>query len=405
MKVVARIQLVISLAGSPVGSVVTIHGHDHRFGEDYEVEAFLPHDLPDEVALPDAVWMAVAEAMTELGRLDAAARLVPNPQLLARIATRREAVGTSALEGTYANLTDVFAAEVLPLEEQITDVPPNVREVMNYTRAADLACQWVESRPITIGLLSTLQQELVRGTDGDGLEAGRIRETQVFVGARNRRITGARFVPPPPGDPLRAMLERWLTWLVDPKVAERQQLLARAAMAHYQFETIHPFTDGNGRLGRLVLLLQLLVEGALRAPVLSLSAWLKDHATEYRDHLLRVSQTGEWAPWVQFFAEAVRVQARDGHDRIMRLLELRDELGKAVRHALPRARLAVEIVDDLIAFPIISVSSATKRHGRTNQANRIAIGQLVERGVLEPFGTRSYDRLYWNPRVFHIVED
>jgi Fic family protein len=201
------------------------------------------------------------------------------------------------------------------------------------------------------------------------------------------------------------MLERWLTWLVDPKVAERQQLLARAAMAHYQFETIHPFTDGNGRLGRLVVVLQLLVEGALRAPVLSLSAWLKDHATEYRDHLLRVSQTGEWAPWVQFFAEAVRVQARDGHDRIMRLLELRDELGKAVRHALPRARLAVEIVDDLIAFPIISVSSATKRHGRTNQANRIAIGQLVERGVLEPFGTRSYDRLYWNPRVFHIVED
>lgn len=395
----------ISLAASPVGSVVTIRGHDHRFGEDHEVEAFLPYDLPDEVALPDAVWMAVAEAMTELGRLDAAAGLVPNPQLITRIATRREAVGTSALEGTYANLTDVFAAEVLPLDEQLTDVPPNVREVMNYTRAADLAYQWIESRPITIGLLSTLQQELVRGTDSDGPEAGRFRETQVFVGARNRRITDARFVPPPPGDSLRAMMERWLTWLVDPAVAERQQILVRAAMAHYQFETIHPFTDGNGRLGRLVAVLQFLVEGALRAPVLSLSPWLKDHATEYRDHLLRVSQTGEWAPWVQFFAEAARVQARDGHDRILRLLELRDELGRAVRQALPRARLAVEIVDDLIAFPIISVSSATDRHGRTNQANRIAIGQLVEIGLLELFGTRTYDRLYWNPRVFQIVED
>src|SRR5690606_26723051 len=138
----------------------TISGHDHRFGEDYEVDAFLPADLPTEVELPPATWMAITEAMAELGRLDAAAGLVPNPHLITRIATRREAVGTSALEGTYANLTDVFAAEVLPLEEQITEVPPNVREVMNYTRAADYAYQWVQNRRINITLLSTLQAEL-----------------------------------------------------------------------------------------------------------------------------------------------------------------------------------------------------------------------------------------------------
>src|SRR5690606_1840027 len=103
-----KMKVMISLAGSPVGSTVTISGHDHRFGEDYEVDAFLPADLPTEVELPPATWMAITEAMAELGRLDAAAGLVPNPHLITRIATRREAVGTSALEGTYANLTDVF---------------------------------------------------------------------------------------------------------------------------------------------------------------------------------------------------------------------------------------------------------------------------------------------------------
>lgn len=135
------------------------------------------------------------------------------------------------------------------------------------------------------------------------------------------------------------------------------QLLVRVAPAHYQFETIHPYTDGNGRLGRLVAVLQLLREGALRSPVLSVSPWLKDHSDEYRDHLLNISHTGDWAPWITFFAEAVAAEARAGHDRIMRLLALRQEIGDSVRTALPRARLAVEIADDLIAFPILTVAA------------------------------------------------
>src|SRR5688572_7444138 len=124
-----------SLASSPVGEVVPISGHDARFGEDYSAEAFIPYDLPTELDLPGHVWMAVSEAAAELGRLDVAASLIPRPQLISRIATRREAIGTSALEGTYADLTDVFAAEVLPQEDQETDVAPNVREVMNYIAA------------------------------------------------------------------------------------------------------------------------------------------------------------------------------------------------------------------------------------------------------------------------------
>lgn len=393
-----------SLGESPIGSVVPITGHDPRFGESYEAEAFVPADLPDRVDLPGSVWMAVSEANAELGRLDAAASLIPNSQLVTRVATRREAIGTSALEGTYAELTELFAAEVLPFEEQRAEVAPNLREVMNYARAADAAYGWIGERPITLGMLAALQAEIVRGTEGDGPEAGSIRESQVFIGARHRPVSEARFIPPPPGDRLRAMCERWVDWLSATEPVGQIQLIARVAMAHYQFETLHPFTDGNGRVGRLVAVLQLMREGALRSPVLSVSPWLKDRADEYRDHLLAVSATGDWAPWIAFFARAVGAEAVSGHERIMRLLDLRKELGETVRAALPRARLAVEIADDLIAYPMLSVSDAQRRYGRSNQANRNAIGSLLDLGILEPYGDARYDRLYWNRRVFRIID-
>ena len=252
--------------------------------------------------------------------------------------------------------------------------------------------------------MASLQAEIVRGTDSDGPEAGSIRERQVFIGAKHRRVSEARFIPPPPGDQLRAMCERWITGLSATGPVEQIQLLPRVAMAHYQFETLHPFTDGNGRVGRLVAVLQLLREGALRSPVLSVSPWLGDRADEYRDHLLAVTTTGDWAPWIEFFARAVAAESRSGHERMMRLLALREELGDSVRSALPRARLAVEIADDLIAYPILSVSDAHRRYGRTNQANRNAIGSLLDLGILEPYSDARYDRLYWNRRVFQIID-
>jgi Fic family protein len=393
-----------SLVKSPVGEVVPISGHDGRFGEEYEAEAFIPRDLPDQVDLPGRAWMVVSAAMNELGRLDAAASLIPNPQLIARITTRREAVGTSALEGTYADLPQLFAAEVVPSADPGTDVPPNVSEVMNYIRAADFAYEAVAERPITLGLLCALQAEIVRGTAGDGPEAGAIRATQVFIGAKTRRVSEARFIPAPPGDQLRAGCERWVEWLTAARPVSQIPLLARIAMAHYQFETLHPFTDGNGRVGRLVAALQILRERALRAPVLSISPWLDERADEYRDHLLAVSITGDWTPWIEFFAQAVHDEARGGHERIMRLLALRAELSDIVRSALPRARLALEIAEDLIAYPILSVSDAQRRYGRSNQANRNAISALIDLGVLEPFEETRYRRLYWNQRVFQVID-
>jgi len=379
------------LSNSPVGSTVLIRGTDNRFNEPYELGAFVPAPLPRSLDLPGDVWMALSDAMRALGRLDSAASLIPNPLLVTRVATRREAIGTSALEGTFANLTELFAAEAVSVEEIDSSIPPNVREVMNYTRAADAAFDWIKERPITIPLLSNLQAEIVRGTDSD-------------VGTKNRPITEARFIPPPPGDQLVLLLDDWLTWLNDDTLNDTLHLLVRVALAHYQFETIHPYTDGNGRLGRLVAVLQLLADGALRTPVLSISDWLKDRGTEYRDHLLDVSLTGEWAPWIEFFAQAVLASAADAHRRVSGLLALQEELSEQARRALPRARLAIEITDDLIAFPILTVAGAQFRYGKSNQANRNAINRLCELGILEPYGDARYDRLYWNQRVFEVIE-
>lgn len=393
-----------SLNQSPIGEVVPISGHDARFGEDYVAEAFVPHDLPTHIDLPGSVWMAVSQAAADLGRLDAAAQLIPNPQLVARVAIRREAIGTSALEGTFAGLPELFAAETQPEHEPDDRIPPNVREVMNYTRAADNAFDWIADRPITLGLLSALQAQIVRGTPTDGPGAGAIRTTQVFIGAKNRRVVDARFIPPPPGDGLLAMYENWARWLTDPEPKKHIQLIARLAMAHYQFETLHPFTDGNGRVGRLVSVLQVLHEGALRSPVLAVSPWLEERADEYRQHLFAVSETGNWAPWIEFFATAVSAEASTGHDRIMRLLSLREEFAASVRTARPRARTAVEIAEQLIAYPILTVADAHRRHGRSNQANRDAITALVGLGLLEPYGDDQYDRMYWSPRVFQVID-
>jgi Fic family protein len=184
---------------------------------------------------------------------------VPNPGLLARPAIRQEAVSTSALEGTYAALDDVLEADFLN-RDQLT---ASVSEVHNYVEAAELAFEWIKDKPITIGMLEQLQKMLVRGTRGGSHDAGRIRTTQVFIGAGGGRVEDARFVPSPPGDQLRAGIEAWASWLM---AEDTIPLVIKMALGHYQFETLHPFNDGNGRLGRLVCVLQLAHRGELLLP-------------------------------------------------------------------------------------------------------------------------------------------
>lgn len=383
------------LKHSKVGQLVSISGHDPRFREEYHYYGFVPDPLPDAFPLRGSTYSAVIDATAALARADQASSLLPNPNLLARPATRREAVSTSALEGTYAALADVFEADFLPEDE----VAGSVSEVRNYVTTAERAYDLIgQGHVISIRMLEDLQRELLRGTASDGPHAGSVRTSQVFIGVGNRRVESARFVPPPADHRLTDGLEAWERWVRD---EHDIPTIVRVAAAHYQFETLHPFHDGNGRLGRLVAALQLIAAGDLRFPVLNISPWLEQRRSEYQDGLLRVSQTGDWDEWVCFIAAAIHAESLDVVERVDRLLDLRNSFQLTLRGS---KGVSLRIADDLIGYPMITATLAAKLYGVSYQAANTAIAKLVDHGILRQRTSGRYDRIFQCDAVLTALE-
>ncbi|MGV9715185.1 Fic family protein [Rhodococcus pyridinivorans] len=382
------------LKGSPVGELVPISGYDPRFREEYNCFAFVPSPLPDVLNLSAATYAEVVDASAALARADQAASLLPNPVLLARPATRREAVSTSALEGTYAALSDVFEADFLE-EDELTG---SVSEVRNYVTAAERAYELIEQgHPITVRLLEDLQAQLLKGTPSDGPLAGSVRTTQVFIGVGNRRVESARFVPPPADHRLTEGLRAWETWVR----TNALPTVIRVAAAHYQFETLHPFHDGNGRLGRMVAALQFMSAGDLKHPVLNISPWLEQNRAEYQDGLLQVSQTGQWDKWVSFICAAIHAESLEVGARVENLLALRESFQMTLAGA---KGVSLRIADDLIGYPMITASLASKLYGVSYQAANTAIAKLVSLGILRQRSKGRYDRIFQCDSVLAALE-
>ncbi len=371
---------------SPIGHLVSIAGTDGRFGTTYQDSAYVAHPLAAEPELTAATWRIVTSANRALARLDQASRNVLAPHLLRRPTLRREAQSTSALEGTFAPLEQVLAAEVA--ENQSSK---ELAEVMNYVEAANAAFEFVVERSVvTVGLLESVHALLVRGTDAETRDAGRVRTSLVAIGSPTGSIADARFVPMPPGIELDVAVQDVIRW-IGASSPDREPLVA-AAMAHYQFETIHPFNDGNGRIGRLLIVLQFMVDGLLHEPLLSVSPWFEARRKQYQEELAQVSATGRWDSWVQFFAAGIESSADDIAQRIDRLLAIQQRYVQIVQDASGRG-LVRDIVDILIGDPFVSVPKLTKRFDRTSPAVTTAVGKLVELNILSgPFGT--YNRQY-----------
>ena len=385
--------------GSPTGVLVPISGTDPRYGP-WKHAAFVPNPLPGETPpLTARTFNVVARARAALGGLDSSARQLPNPALLRRPALRREAQSTSALEGTYSPLTDVLAADD---DDEPTD--DNLREVLNYVRAAEHAFSWhADGRPITIGLLTDLQALLVRSTTADNDHAGRIRDIQVMIGGRRgAKITDARFVPEPPGAELDQQVRDWIDWTtaghadaIDPVVA--------AGIAHHQFENLHPFNDGNGRIGRLLIVIQLLHANVLHEPTLTVSPWFEARRADYYDRLQAVSMTGDWDGWIRFFAEGIAASATDTEQQITDLLAVQHVLKQKVRTAGLRAENAMLLVDFSLAQPIFTVRQVQRRLGVTYPRANTLVGQLITAGVLTQYDESVYDRKFAAPDVLAIL--
>lgn len=386
-----------ALKDSPVGRLVPISGTDHRSGEEFQHYAFVPIPLPSSLPLREETYALVSEAALALGRLDAAADRLPNPLLLARPAIRREAVSTSALEGTYATLVEVLEGDFIEASRR----PAAVAEVLNYVEAAERGLELIKERPVSWNLIAELQRILVRGTRGDSYDAGRLRERQVLIGPDGCKVAEARFVPPPPGDDLRNGVSDWEKWI---NADDTIPSLVKVAAGHYQFEALHPFSDGNGRLGRLISILQLVDRGVLRYPLLNISPWLERRRSTYQECLLEISQTGRFDPWVSFFCQAVQEQATDAVGRIERLTRKRDEMLSGLRSFGVKGT-ALDIVNDLLGYPVLTVRVAAKRHRVSNQAANNAVARLVDFGILNEATGRTYNRIFVCYPVLREIEN
>jgi Fic family protein len=371
-----------AIGASPIGQLVPVSGTDGRTGEHYESFAYLADPLPDSVELDSATWTLVARAEAALARLDQAARQVPSPELLRAPAIRREAQSTSALEGTFAPFATVLESDV----ETRGQLSLAVMEILNYVAAAELAFDWIDDRPLTSGLMGELQRTLVGGTAGEHGDAGGLRDRPVFIGPQDAPIAEARFVPAPHGDQLRAAFDAWLDWINSGDHAIPP--VVQAGLAHYQFEALHPYSDGNGRIGRLAVVLQLMRLGVLRHPVLVVSPWFEARRVEYQEALLSMSGTGDWSAWIAFFAAGVLDAAETTHRRIDSLLDWQAEALRRA-HEARVSGLAERLAADLIGLPVLRAGLVAQRYDVTHQAAMNALRRLASVGLVVPHTDRG----------------
>ncbi len=362
-----------------------------------EGQAYLPDPLPSELILSTETWNKVNAATAALARLDGAARLIPNPALLRRPALRREAQSTSALEGTYAPFEEVLAAD----REDDRHLSAEVREILNFERMAELGFSWPEDRRLSISMLCELQGVLVRNTPGELSDTGSLRDRIVIIGAPGRSLDEARFVPPPPGDQLRGGVESLLSWIASPPAIPT---VVQAAMAHYQFEALHPYSDGNGRLGRLLIVVQLMRGAVIREPLLVVSPWFERRRDAYQDALLRLSCDGSWDSWIGFFADGVAASASESQTKVERLVTLQTELREMVQGARKRGA-AERLAADLVGNPYVARNTVADRYDLSGQGAQNAINSLVSLGILSETELRNGRgaRVFVADRVVEII--
>ncbi|HEY8666538.1 MAG TPA: Fic family protein [Tepidisphaeraceae bacterium] len=347
--------------------------------------AFEPDPLPPDFSWTTSLVATLSAADNALGLLAGLGLRLPNPQRLVRMFLRREAELSSRIENTYARVQTMLLFDQIPAIEREA---PSVREVDNNFRALEFALQSAQRRRLTRSLIREMHQILLTGVRGHDQTPGQFRKVQAHIG-RSRNIAEARFVPCPPHaiEPAMEALESYLQ--------RRDDLppLVRAAIVHYQFETIHPFVDGNGRVGRVLLLLQLVRENVLPAPLLNPSAQLERHRREYYDRLLDVSQRGDWTAWIAFFARSITEEAIDAAKRVERLESLREKYLTMVR--TKRASVLFQpLIDELFVEPSITGKRASELLGiRPSNAQKL-LDKLVDVKILREVTGQQRGRVY-----------
>jgi len=363
--------------------------------------AFVPHPLPPPLTADWELTGVLSETDRALSELAGLGRSMPNPHLLIGPFVRREAVLSSRIEGTQADLADLYAYEAgqLPLpgmEAATSEV--DVREVLNYVDALEYGLQRLETLPVSLRLMRELHERLLAGVRGEHATPGEFRRSQNWIGAPGCTLNEATFVPPPLPQMHESLdaLEKYL------HSQDEYPSLVRLAFIHYQFEAIHPFVDGNGRIGRLLLSLLFVQWQLLPLPLLYLSAYFHRHRQDYYDLLLGVSERGDWRTWVLFFLRGVAEQARDAVERASRLQDLREEWHRRLAQARTSA-LLLRLADALFESPILTIPQAQQRLGVTYPSAQRNVAKLIEAGILQPVGQVAYGKTYLAAEIMRVI--
>lgn len=364
-------------------------------GNKWAFTYYLPNPIPREVPLTPAIVAALSEADAALGHLQGLGMVITDPSLLIGPYLRREALASSRIEGTQTSLSDLFQAEV---DTQAAD--DDTEEVRRYLDATKLAYELAKTLPLTQRLVLQVHDVLLRGVRGEEKSPGELRSSPVWVGRAGATPDSASFVPPLP-EHLPGLMRDW-EFFVN-KDGQHLPALIQAALMHYQFETIHPFLDGNGRIGRLLINLLLMERGRLPLPLLYLSSHFETYRQAYYDALQAVRETADIDGWLMFFLKAVRFQADDAMARSRELIKIRESyLQEAIqsRSSLP------SLVDLIARNPIVTVKSVQSATGLTNQASRNLIRNAEARGWLRSMGShgRGGRELWVAPKILDVME-
>lgn len=356
--------------------------------------AYVPAPLVPDFRLADETIVALAEAERAVGALNGMGRLLPAPYLLIDPALHREAVMSSRIEGTQASV-----AEVLRREASIERPKDDIQEVVDHVEAMRHGLERMKDLPLCLNLVCEMHGVLMPGVRGENRAPGAFRRVQNHIGPPGTRVDAARYVPPPV-DELARCLDNWERALHE---TTRLPTMVTCALIHYQFEAIHPFLDGNGRLGRLISILYLLAHGVLAYPLLNLSAYFESDRDAYYAGLLAVSTDGAWDAWVRYFLRAVTEGALAAVADCERLLTVRDELHQ--RLADERARPTTHrMIDPLFVNPYVTARGVVASLTVSQPAAQAAIRQLVEMGILREVTGGLRNRGYLADDVLAAIE-
>lgn len=364
-------------------------------------KAFMPAPLPPNppLVVDDELQTLLSQADRALGRLDGSIQTLPDPDLFVLMYVRKEAVLSSQIEGTQSSLNDLLRAEAQIFDP---DRPVDVKEVSNYVAALNYGLSRLSDLPVSTRLIREIHERLLKGVRGANLQPGELRKSQNWIGPAGSTINTATFVPPPPHEVPGQLgdLERFV------HSEEAMPALIRIGLTHAQFETIHPFLDGNGRTGRLLITFLLCQQEILQQPVLYLSHFLKANRAEYYDHLQNVRTDGGWEQWLKFFLRGVGEVSQQATETARAIVDLRerdrqkivDELGRVAGNAL-------KVHESLFRFPLVSVNAISDLLGVSYTAANRLIERLVEIGLLTEATGNSRNRVFNYSHYIQLFSD